>query len=293
MSESVKTIRRRYLRRLAGYIFANKALVAVVVVMGVLGATLPFVYPQADPVADRRRDRPPGGARRAADRRRAARHRLFVLIALSAATAVLFGIAGYGRGHFMVKLGNRIVVQIRRDLFDHLQRLSLHFYSKERTGGIVWRLVHEVHGVNRLVDAGVILLGLDVIQLVIAFVLLCHISVPLTLAVLVIMPLYVLTFKFFNPHIRQASERVGQHLGRISGNVHEQISAVALTKSYAAEEREAKRFMADNEEHYGHVDPPEPGEPRRRRHQRNADPPGHDHHHRLTAGTWPSAAPSP
>ena len=65
----------------------------------------------------------------------------------------------------MVKLGNRVVMQIRRDLFDHLQRLSLHFYSKERTGGIVWRLIHEVHGVNRLVDAGVVLVGLDAIQL--------------------------------------------------------------------------------------------------------------------------------
>lgn len=180
-------------------------------------------------------------------------HSLTMLIAMAAATAVLFGITGYGRGHFMVKLGNRIVVQIRRDLFDHLQRLSLHFYSKERTGGIVWRLVHEVHGVNRLVDAGVVLVGLDAIQLGIAFFLLAHISVPLTLAVLIILPLYVLTFKVFNRHIRQASERVGQHLGRISGNVHEQISGVALTKSYAAEDREARRFMSDNDEHYGHV----------------------------------------
>ena len=56
----------------------------------------------------------------------------------------------------------------------------------------------------------------------------------------------MLTFKVFNRHIRQASERVGQHLGRISGNVHEQISGVALTKSYAAEDREARRFMDDN-----------------------------------------------
>ena len=174
MSESVKTLRRRYLRRLAKYIFANKPLLAVVAVMGVLGATLPFVYPHLIRVLIDDVIAPQAAGNGLAHGRRSAPTACSSLVGLSAATAVLFGIAGYGRGHFMVKLGNRIVVQIRRDLFDHLQRLSLHFYSKERTGGIVWRLVHEVHGVNRLVDAGVVLLGLDAIQLVIAFVLLCQ-----------------------------------------------------------------------------------------------------------------------
>jgi subfamily B ATP-binding cassette protein MsbA len=252
MREAAHNSRRRYLRRLAGYVLANKPLLAMVIIMGALGALLPFVYPYIIEhlIDDVIVPQPVHGITLTAVQRS---HSLVLLIAMAAVTAVLFGVTGYGRGHFLVKLGNRIVVQIRRDLFDHLQRLSLHFYSKERTGGIVWRLVHEVHGVNRLVDAGVVLVGLDAIQLGIAFFLLAHISVPLTLAVLLILPLYVMTFKVFNRHIRQASERVGQHLGRISGNVHEQISGVALTKSYAAEEREARRFKNDNDDHYAHV----------------------------------------
>jgi ABC-type multidrug transport system fused ATPase/permease subunit len=168
MSEFAHNSRRRYLRRLAKYVFANKPLLTIVVIMGGLGALLPFAYPYIighlidDVIVPQTVN---GVALSAAQRS----HTLSVLIAMAAATAVLFGITGYGRGHFMVKLGNKVVVQIRRDLFDHLQRLSLHFYSKERTGGIVWRLIHEVHGVNRLVDAGVVLVGLDAIQFGIAF----------------------------------------------------------------------------------------------------------------------------
>ena len=173
---------QRHLRRLAGYVLANRTTLVMVIVMGGIGAVLPFAYPyiigrMVDEVIVPQLMQP--GTSDAAVRS----HRLVQLILMAAVTAFAFGAAGYCRGHYMVKLGNRIVVQIRRDLFDHLQRLSLHFYSKERTGGIVWRLVHEVHGVNRLVDAGVVLVGLDAIQLV-AFFLLAHISVPLTLAVL-------------------------------------------------------------------------------------------------------------
>jgi len=56
-----------------------------------------------------------------------------------------------------------------------------------------------------------------------------------------------------NPKVRAASDAVNRHLGQISGNVQEQFSAIALVKTYAAEERELARFMADNEKQLGFV----------------------------------------
>ena len=105
-------------------------------------------------------------------------------------------------------MGNHIITRVRHDLFEHFQKLSLQFYAKERTGGIVWRLVHDVHGVANLVYAGGLLLAFDVIQLVIATTLLAMISWKLALAVLALLPLYVLTFYFFNPRVRAASDLV-------------------------------------------------------------------------------------
>ncbi len=242
--------RRRHFRRLAGYVLAEKKLLALTVVTGILGFAMTFIFPWVvgslidDVIAP-----PPERQITAAMQMQ----RLALLTSISAATALLYAVAGYGRGHFNMKLGNRVVTAIRRDLFEHLQRLSMQFYTKQRTGNLVWRLIHEVHGVNGIVHAGVILVFFDTLQLAIALTLLFHISLTLSLSVLIIVPPYMLVFKFFNPRVRQTSEVVHQHLGQFTGNISERFSGMALVKTYAAEEREHQRFVRDAEKHYGLV----------------------------------------
>jgi ABC-type multidrug transport system fused ATPase/permease subunit len=242
----------RYFRRLFYYLWQEKRLVLLSTLFGVLGLCLPFVYPMIigsaiDTVV---LGRPYNGVVPTPAERE---HWLFVLTICGAVTAVVWAASGYSKGHFTLQLGNHIITRVRHDLFEHFQKLSLQFYAKERTGGIVWRLVHDVHGVANLVYAGGLLLAFDVIQLVIATTLLAMISWKLALAVLALLPLYVLTFYFFNPRVRAASDLVSRHLGQITGDAQEQFAAVALVKAYAAEERETDKFMKANERHLGFV----------------------------------------
>jgi subfamily B ATP-binding cassette protein MsbA len=146
---------------------------------------------------------------------------LWTLAAVGASTAFMFGVIRYTRGHYTVKLGNRIIADLRRDLFDHLQRLSLHFYSKERTGSIVSRLINDIQRAGDLVHGGILLVLMDLVQTLIALCLLFSLSWKLTLACIGILPLYVLTFKVFNERVRTASDRVQSQLGKISGTVQE------------------------------------------------------------------------
>ncbi|MGN6371299.1 MAG: ABC transporter ATP-binding protein [Phycisphaerae bacterium] len=249
---NARKLHREYVRRLTRYCFAEKGLLALVVITGVIGFSITFIFPWLiGTLIDRVvAPRPIHGVLPTTAQRY---HELAILTLTGLVAAVVVAITGWGRGHYTMKLGNRIVCKLRQDLFDHLQSLSLHFYSRQRTGGIVWRLMHEVHGVNGLIHAGIILVALDALNLLIALVLLFSISWKVTLAICVVMPLYVFTFKFFNPHIRRTSERVAQHFGRINSNISEQISAISLIKSYATEAREARRFANDNEEHYRYV----------------------------------------
>ncbi len=174
---------------------------------------------------------------------------------------VIFGmLAGLGSatisytlGHTRAILTHRIVTQMRRDLFDHLQRLSLHFYSKARTGSITARLLHDVESATAIINGGVITVWLDVIKLVMAIVLLVGISPKLALGCILILPLYGLTFTIMNPRVRKASERVHQYYAQISGTIQEQFSGIALTKTYAAEERESLRFTQESGEHYARI----------------------------------------
>ena len=237
-----------YFYRLFQYTWREKRLVFLSVLFGILGLCLPFVFPMIigsaiDTVV---LARPRNGVVPTMAQRE---HWLMWLTLAGAVTAVVWAAAGYSKGHFTLQLGNHIITRVRRDLFEHFQKLSLQFYARERTGGIVWRLIHDVHGVANLLYAGGLLLLFDVAQLVIATVLLASISTKLALAVLSLFPFYVLTFYFFNPRVRSASDLVNRHLGQITGDAQEQFSAMALVKAYAGEERETARFMKANRQH--------------------------------------------
>ncbi len=219
---------------------------ALSIFFGVVGLCLPFVYPMiiGSAIDSVVLAHDSSGGTIAYHQRV---HHLVWLTAIAGASAGAWAIVGYSKGHFTLQLGNHIITRIRRDLFEHLQTLSLQFYAKERVGGIVWRIVHEVNGVANVIYAGILLVAFDTIQLTIASVLLVSINWKLAAAVLALLPLYLLTFIIFNPRLRRASDVVSRNLSDISANVSEQFSAIALVKAYTAEERESKKFMADNQ----------------------------------------------
>ncbi len=228
------------LARLLRYVRRHRRYAALTLFFGVLGFGLSFAYPWIiGSVIDR--VVAPVSPASFADRRAY----LVELTELAALTAVLHAVVVYGRGHFNVRLGDGIVMDLRCDLFEHLQRLSLRFFTKERTGSILARVLHDVHEATSLIYMGVIVAGMDAVQLVLALVLLATISWKLTVACVVVFPLYAVVFAILNPRVRIASERMQAQLSRISGNVAEQLSGQALIKTYTAETREYRRFADD------------------------------------------------
>jgi subfamily B ATP-binding cassette protein MsbA len=243
----------KYFRRLGRYVWAERRLMLLSTAFGVVGLCLPFAFPQIiGSVIDKViQGNSPTAGQQLSDPQRV--YELTRLAIYAALTAIGFTVVGYCKGHYTLKLGNHIITRLRHDLFEHFQKLSLQFYAKERTGAIVWRLVNEVLGVANIIYAGVLLLLFDLIQLIIATALLASLSWKLTAAVLCLLPFYGLILYLMNPKVRAASDAVNRHLGQISGNVQEQFSAIALVKTYAAEERELNKFMADNEKQLGYV----------------------------------------
>jgi subfamily B ATP-binding cassette protein MsbA len=179
--------------------------------------------------------------------------RLLHLTMLAVLAAFLHAAVVYGRGHFNVHLGDGIVTDIRRHLFEHLQTLSLRFFARERTGAILARVLYDVREATALIYTGVIVAGLDAVQLVIAVLLLERISGRLTIACAALFPLYGLVFAIMNPRVQRASERMQAQMTHISANVTEQISGQALIKTYVAEAREAQRFGEGVTQHHSLV----------------------------------------
>jgi subfamily B ATP-binding cassette protein MsbA len=245
------------LLRLLRYVRPHRRYAALTMVFGVAGFLLSFVYPW---IIGSAVDLATGPAASAPFDARAAR--LEWLTKLAAATALMQAFVVYGRGHFNVHLGDGIVTDLRRDLFEHLQTLSVGFYAKERTGSVLSRVLHDVHAATSVIYGGVIVVALDAAQLALAFALLSRISWKLTLACAAMFPLYGVVFVLMNPRVRRASERMNAHLSGLSGKVSERLAGQAIIKTYTAERREALAFADDvrhhhrlvvDQSHHGHL----------------------------------------
>jgi subfamily B ATP-binding cassette protein MsbA len=236
----------RLLLELSAYVMPHRRYAAITLAFGVMGFALSYAYPfiigsVVDLIAL------PGlshSARSAG---------LLRFTELAVLTALLHAAVVYGRGHFNVHLGHAVVTDLRRALFDHIQTLSLRFFTKERTGSVLSRVLHDVHEATALIYTGVIVVGLDALQLVVAFTLLRGMSWKLTLACMVLLPFYGVVFWKMNPRVQRASERMQQQFSRIAANVNEQLAGQALIKAYTAEERESKRLGEDLCRHHGMV----------------------------------------
>ncbi len=231
--------------RLLSYVRLHRVFAVLTVFFGVLGFLLSFAYPWiignvVDLVLGN------GGL----EARRGALVKLSVLAGI---VAVLHAVVVYGRGHFNVRLGDAIVTDLRKELFEHLQKLSMRFYARQRGGAILARLLHDVQDATAIIYMGVFVAAMDAVQLLIAVYLLCNISWKLTVACALLFPLYALVFWTMNPRVRRASERVHGKLAFIAGNMSEQLAGQALVKTYTAEEREARRFSGDVTEHHSLV----------------------------------------
>jgi ABC-type multidrug transport system fused ATPase/permease subunit len=179
--------------------------------------------------------------------------RLWQLVQIAALSSVAHGVVIYGRGHYNTVLGSGIVTDLRRDLFDHLQRLSVRFYAQQQVGAILARVLHDVREATSIIYVGILVAALDAMQLTLALALLWSLSAKLTIACLLVFPLYGLLFACANPRVRAASERVSAKLAQISGDLTERLAGQALIKTYAAERREAERFRSDIDEHHRRV----------------------------------------
>lgn len=236
----------RPLLQLLRYLKPHRKYALLTLLFGCAGFLLSFVYPWIiGNVVDLLTAE--GRGPRALLRRQ---EKLWALVQLAGLTGLTHAIVVYGRGHYNVLLGGSIVTDLRRELFEHLQKLSVRFFARQRTGTILSRVLYDVEDATSIIYMGIVVAAMDAMQLLLAFVLLSQISLKLTLACAMVFPLYGLIYAFNNDATRRASERVRQKLGQISGDMAERLAGQALIKTYTAEPREAAQFAAQVEEHH-------------------------------------------
>ncbi|EHT7730253.1 ABC transporter ATP-binding protein [Staphylococcus pseudintermedius] len=141
---------------------------------------------------------------------------------------------------------NKILYDIRKKLYDHLQALSSKFYANNKAGEVISRVINDVEQTKDFIMTGLMNIWLDCITIIIALSVMFFLDVQLTLAAIVVLPFYILTVYFFFGRLRALTRERSQKLAETQGFLHERVNGMAVIKSFAIEENEAKNFDQRN-----------------------------------------------
>lgn len=148
----------------------------------------------------------------------------------------------YYRQYLAQWVNSKILYDIRDRLFDHIQKLSLRYYSNTKTGEVISRVIHDVEQTKTFVVTGLMNIWLDLVTILIAIVIMLTMDIPLTIVAIILFPLYIFSVKYFFGRLRQLTRERSQALAEVQGHLHERVQGIRVTRSFALEDHEQGQF---------------------------------------------------
>jgi len=142
--------------------------------------------------------------------------------------------------------GERILTDLRGDLFSHLQGLELGFYERTRAGVLISRLTNDIEALQQLVTDGVTSTVQSTLTLIGATLILFWLDWRLALATIVVFPLMAVATAMFRTYSVRAYRRMRERLGLVTATLQEDLSGVRVVQAYGREEANLANFRSVN-----------------------------------------------
>ncbi len=172
-----------------------------------------------------------------------------VVIAFLVSALVYWG-ATYVQTYLVGWIGQRVLQDLRIQLFAHLQTLSVAFYSRRQAGVIISRLTNDVQALDQLVSDGVVTLFGATLTLVGTAVILLVLDAELALLTFLVFPLLALGSLAFRIVSANAYRATREKVAAITAYLQESLSGIRVVRTFAQEERHLKRFAQLNDDNY-------------------------------------------
>jgi ATP-binding cassette, subfamily B, bacterial len=164
------------------------------------------------------------------------------------ASAVLYAVASYLQTYLVGWVGQRALQDLRLQLFSHLQRLSIGFYSRNRAGVLISRLTNDVEALDQLVEDGMATLFQSGLMLIGVFVILLVLDFHLALLTFLALPLLAIGALAFRIASADAYRLTREKIAAITGYLQETLSGIRVVRAFGQEPRHIARFGELNEE---------------------------------------------
>jgi len=257
----------RLMRRLIAYVKPYKGLAAAAVALIVLSSVLQLVGPLATAVALDLYMRPPAEQGAAPDHSISAAGRWFqqlldgrgvhlsptdgiALVALIyLAARLLTFVVLYSQSYLMQMMGQKIMYDLRREVFGRFQRLPVAYFDKNPIGRLVTRVTTDVDALNELFTAGLVSIFGDVVLLAGIVWVLFWLDWRLALVTFAILPLLLALTLWFKVRARQSYRQVRVRIARINAFLQEHITGMEVLQLFNREERAFEQFSEINRDH--------------------------------------------
>lgn len=147
-------------------------------------------------------------------------------------------------GHIM---GTKMETQMRKDMFEHLQRLPYSYYDNTKVGTIMSRFTSDLFDVTEFAHHCPEEFFIAGIKIVVSFIILCFMNVPLTIIMFAVIPLMTVCLRYFQHRMKESMRESRVTLGELNAQVEDSLLGVRVVKSFANEDIEQTKFKGGNE----------------------------------------------
>jgi len=174
---------------------------------------------------------------------------LQIALALFLPSVVLTFLLEFGQDFAMQFVGQKVMYDLRKQIFAHLQRLELAFYDRNPVGRMVTRVTTDVDVMNDLFASGVVAIFGDIFTLLSIVAVMLKVNWELALLTFSVLPVIVVVTMWFRKAVRESYRRIRVAIARINAYLQEHLSGMAVLQLFNREERSYREFESINRVH--------------------------------------------
>ncbi|HZE72902.1 MAG TPA: ABC transporter ATP-binding protein [Pyrinomonadaceae bacterium] len=156
--------------------------------------------------------------------------------------ALVGAVSSYGEKFLTTSVGQWVMHDLRRALYNHIQRLSLSYHDHKRTGDLISRVTGDIDAIQDFISQALLGILVNVLTLIGMLIIMFYINWHFTLIALSVAPLLFIVVYSYTRRIKKASRAVREKEGEVVSIVQEVLSSIRVVKAFAREDYEQERF---------------------------------------------------
>ena len=151
--------------------------------------------------------------------------------------------------YFMQYLGQKVLFDLRTQIFNHIQKLALKFFDKTPIGRLVTRATNDVEALGELFSSGIVMVFSDVFIIIWILVFMFFMDFSLSLVTLSVLPVLIYGTFLFKRKARESYRDVRLHLARLNSYMQEHVTGMSVVQIFNKEKDELKKFSSINKDY--------------------------------------------